>query len=238
MNNLSELFKQIRLSKDWSIRQAAKKMGLSHSYLSTLEKGIDRRTGKDSTPRPDTLKLIAKAYDYPYEELLKAAGYLGQEKSATREFNFSSFVNNIKLIMSNMSLEELSKDILDKTGYSIDSKQIRGYLNGDIEPFPGTINILNKYAEVSTDFWYRHNTMDDWNEEKKIFSEKSIIDSPEEFSPDFLLFSSIREDIKKWLSSEDSIPYIKIAMQAQQNKINVNSLKTFIESIVMDRVEK
>jgi len=56
MSNLGKLFKEIRLSKKWSIRQAAKKMGISYSYLSILEKGVDPRTGKDSNPKPETLK--------------------------------------------------------------------------------------------------------------------------------------------------------------------------------------
>jgi len=79
MSNLGKLFKEIRLSKKWSIRQAAKKMGISYSYLSILEKGVDPRTGKDSNPKPETLKMISKAYDYPYEELMKAAGYLSED---------------------------------------------------------------------------------------------------------------------------------------------------------------
>jgi len=54
MSNLGELFRQIRLGKNWSIREAAKKMGISYSYLSVLEKGADPRTGKDSNPKPDT----------------------------------------------------------------------------------------------------------------------------------------------------------------------------------------
>ena len=41
-------------------------MGISYSYLSILEKGVDPRTGKASNPEPETLKIISETYNYPY----------------------------------------------------------------------------------------------------------------------------------------------------------------------------
>jgi transcriptional regulator with XRE-family HTH domain len=136
MSNLGELFRQIRLSKNWSIRQAAKNMGLSYSYLSILEKGVDPRTGKDSCPKPETLRIISKAYDYPYEELMKAAGYLNDDNNLNKSFNPELFVDNIKLLIGKMTIEEFSEHIHIKTGYLIKPSQIRSYLNSDIQPFP------------------------------------------------------------------------------------------------------
>ena len=167
MNNLGELFRQIRISKGWSIRQAAQKMSISYSYLSILEKGADPRTGKDANPKPETLRVISKAYDYPYEELMKAAGYFIEDTSPNIRFDLTVFISNINLVMGKMSIEEFSKDIFDKTGYTINPKQIRSYLNGDIEPFPGTINILSKYTKVTSDFWYVFNTEETLIEERK-----------------------------------------------------------------------
>jgi transcriptional regulator with XRE-family HTH domain len=54
----------------------ARKAGISHGYLRTLEHGINPTTEKIIMPSPETLKSLAAAYDYPYEKLLKAAGYL------------------------------------------------------------------------------------------------------------------------------------------------------------------
>ncbi|BAF60147.1 predicted transcriptional regulator [Pelotomaculum thermopropionicum SI] len=74
MTKLSRLLKQLR--GDEPLRDAAERAGISHTYLSQLEKGIDPRTGKEIRPSPETLKGISKAYNYPYEKLLAVAGYL------------------------------------------------------------------------------------------------------------------------------------------------------------------
>ena len=238
MNNLGELFRHIRLSKNWSIRKAAKRMGISYSYLSILEKGIDPRTGKDSNPKPDTLRLISKAYEYPYEELLKAAGYLNDEDSSDRNFDLTVFISNMNLIMGDMTIEELSEDIHKKTGYSISPKQIRSYMNGDIEPFPGTINILSKYVGVSSDFWYKFNTEETLAEERKAYAELKLKASTEQLSKDFTLFNSLSEDIKQWVVKEENLPYLKAAMEAQQKKVSPNSLHLIIETLVNERSRK
>lgn len=62
-----------------SLREASEKSGLSHSYIRYLENG--KRPGSDTpiNPTPDTLRALSKAYDYPYEELMKAAGYIADE---------------------------------------------------------------------------------------------------------------------------------------------------------------
>lgn len=235
MNNLGQLFRQIRRNRKWSIREAAGRMGISYSYLSILERGTDPRTGKDSNPRPDTLRLISKAYDYPYEELLRIAGYLNDTPVPGYEFDLTVFISNMNLIMNGMSIEELSKDIFEKTGYTISPSQIRGYMNGDIEPFPGTINILSKYAQVTTDFWYMFNTEETLEAEHKKYEESMLKTNSEQFNKDFVYFTSLNEDIKRWLLREESIPYIKVAMEAQENQVNYASLKLILDTLISDR---
>ncbi|MCX7843305.1 MAG: helix-turn-helix domain-containing protein [Clostridia bacterium] len=232
MNNLGQLFRQIRRSKKWSVREAAKRLGISYSYLSILEKGTDPRTGRDSKPQPDTLRLISKVYDYPYEDLMKASGYLDDEFVPGRIFDLTVFISNLNLIMGEMGVEELSKDIYEKTGYTINPNQIRSYINGDIEPFPGTINILSKYARVTPDFWYMFNTKETLELERKKYQESIASYSTDQFNKDFLYFTSMSEDIKNWIVQEDSIPYIKLAMEAQHRKINPESLRLMIETFV------
>lgn len=230
MSNLGELFRQIRVAKNWSIREAAKKMGISYSYLSVLEKGIDPRTGKYANPKPDTLRIISKTYEYPYEELMRAAGYLDDEVTYDRKFDLTVFISNINLLMGDMSIEEFSKDIYDKTGYNISPKQIRSYLNGDIEPFPGTMNILSKYAKVTLDFWYRFNNSETLAEERKKYQEQLLKDV-EEDSNGSMIIANLPRNVRNWLVSEESIPYVEAAMEAYNKKINPNSLKLVIESI-------
>jgi HTH-type transcriptional regulator, competence development regulator len=79
MSELGNLLRQLRGKE--TLRDAAARIGVSHTYLSILEKGYDQRSGKPIKPTADTLKLISKAYDYPYEELLKLAGILEEDES-------------------------------------------------------------------------------------------------------------------------------------------------------------
>ena len=235
MGNLGELFRQIRVSKNWSIREAAKKMGISHTYLSVLEKGQDPRSGKDSNPRPDTLRLISNAYEYPFEELLKAAGYIGDECYTDHKYDLTVFICNMNLIMDNMTVEELSDDILEKTGCTISPKQIRSYLNGDIEPYPGTINILSKYARVTTDFWYVFNTRETLEMERKKYEENILKIASEQHNKEFYIFTSLREEIKDWLLKEENHQYLKVAMEAQSKKVNTTTLKLLVETLANEK---
>lgn len=234
MSNLGKLFKEIRLSKKWSIRQAAKKMGISYSYLSILEKGVDPRTGKDSNPKPETLKMISKAYDYPYEELMKAAGYLSEDVQIQKKFDHDIFVKNILLIMGNMTAEEFSDDIYQKTGYQIKPSQIKSYIDGDIEPFPGTINILSKYAQVTPDFWYVPNTEESLRKEREKYNETILKAASQTFDKNFETFLNLDDDIKNFLSSEENMPYIKTAMEARSKNISADTLKLLIDTIAKE----
>jgi transcriptional regulator with XRE-family HTH domain len=235
MNNLGELFRQIRISKNWSIREAAKRMSISYSYLSVLEKGLDPRTGKGSCPKPDTLKVISKAYDYPYEELMKAAGYISEDMPIDRKFDLTVFISNMHLIMGKMTIDNLSEDIFKKTGYTINPKQIRSYLNGDIEPFPGTINILSTYVAVSTDFWYRFNTDETLEEERVKYKESMLNSTSVQFDKDYFIFSSISDEVKSWILHEDSLPYIKIVLEAHRKKISPGSIRVVIDAMVSEK---
>jgi transcriptional regulator with XRE-family HTH domain len=67
-----------RLRADEPLRDAAARIGISHTYLSILEKGIDPRNGNAVKPSAETLQKLARAYNYPYEKLMEAAGYLNR----------------------------------------------------------------------------------------------------------------------------------------------------------------
>lgn len=64
-----------------SLREASERSGLSHSYIRYLE--IGKRPGSNTpiNPTPETLKALAKAYDYPYNELMEVAGYIDETPS-------------------------------------------------------------------------------------------------------------------------------------------------------------
>lgn len=78
MEKLGDIIRGLRGKE--SLRDASKRIGISHTYLDTIEKGYDKRSGSPVNPTPDTLKLLSKAYNYPYQELMEVAGYIDEEK--------------------------------------------------------------------------------------------------------------------------------------------------------------
>lgn len=66
---------QVRQSKGWSLREAAKRIGIAHSRLDEIEKMIDGRTRKPFVPSYVNVVKLAKAYGLPPDELLRKAGY-------------------------------------------------------------------------------------------------------------------------------------------------------------------
>lgn len=108
MGKLHEMLKSKRKELKLSLREAGNLIGISHSYLSTLEKGFDPRTGSPISPTPETLKLISKAYNIKYEELMKVAGYLKEYSHVTEEtFNDEDFKRILPFI-----IDYLNKNIM------------------------------------------------------------------------------------------------------------------------------
>lgn len=92
MGKLPEVLRKLRGTR--SLRDVSKRAGISHNYLRNLEMGIDPRTKAPIHPSPDTLRKLAVAYDYPYEELLKLAGYL--DNGSDNE-SFGSILKKIRV---------------------------------------------------------------------------------------------------------------------------------------------
>lgn len=88
MSDIHGLIKKIR-GKD-SLREATKKTGISYTYWSVLEKGIDPRTKSPIKPSPETLKAISEGYRFDYEELMRVAGYMEPKKD--KEFSLPESV--------------------------------------------------------------------------------------------------------------------------------------------------
>lgn len=81
LKEIGDKLREIRVKKNLSLRKAAEKVGISHTYLNALEKGHDPRTGRPVNPSTRTLMLIAKGYGIPLEELLRMASSEGAEES-------------------------------------------------------------------------------------------------------------------------------------------------------------
>jgi len=76
MDTLQKILINKRKELKLSFRKAAKLIGISSTYLSNLESGIDPRTNAPNKPTPETLELISKAYKIDYNKLMIAAGYI------------------------------------------------------------------------------------------------------------------------------------------------------------------
>ncbi len=77
---LGEFLINKRKEFNLSLREAALKLNISHSYLAKLENGYDDRSGMQNNPRPETLLLISNGYNASYVELLRLSGYLDSLK--------------------------------------------------------------------------------------------------------------------------------------------------------------
>ena len=91
MNSFAAYLHELRKSRGLSLKQVEAKAGVSNAYLSQLERGLRK------PPHPDILRRLATAYEVPVEDLLVAAGYLGNgaEKGITREAIEKAFAHVI-----------------------------------------------------------------------------------------------------------------------------------------------
>jgi transcriptional regulator with XRE-family HTH domain len=105
---LSRLLMELRGNK--TLREVAEKAGISHTYLGVLEKGIDPRSGKQIKPSTDTLERLAKAYKYPYEKLLKAAGYLNNDDNKSTDAELEDFLRNSNVKFNGAPLDDEDKE--------------------------------------------------------------------------------------------------------------------------------
>ncbi|WP_425447782.1 helix-turn-helix domain-containing protein [Dethiothermospora halolimnae] len=72
---LGNLLKDKRNQMGLSLRDASKLIGISHNYLSIIEKAKDPRSESPIKPTIDTLKMISDAYNLNINNLLELAGY-------------------------------------------------------------------------------------------------------------------------------------------------------------------
>lgn len=72
-----EQLRKWREAKKLSLRKLDELSGVSHVYLSQIE------IGNRGVPSPDVLKKLADPLGVSYRELMRAAGYLGEDTLST-----------------------------------------------------------------------------------------------------------------------------------------------------------
>ncbi len=76
-----------------SLRDFAEECGISHTYLDSIEKGYDPRTGKTVNVTVETLKKIAKAMGMSINDLLLVSGDVRLEDLVYKEDDIKSILN-------------------------------------------------------------------------------------------------------------------------------------------------
>jgi len=146
---IGDLIKEYRTKNKMSLRDFASRCGLSHTYISALEKNIDSRTGKPIAPTLDTVKYISKGMNMQIEDILKILD--DEQEFIVNEEVSKSFINNsaavlvygtipagvpMEMIEDIIDTEEIPADML-KGGKQYFGLKIKGnsmypeYLDGD-----------------------------------------------------------------------------------------------------------
>lgn len=111
VSELGDFLKRLRGSL--SLREAARRSGLSYSYISSLEAGKHPKTGVPINPSPDKLKGLAKAYNYDFNKLMQKAGYVENEHK-----------DNEDELLEGIDLELTDDELLDRFNISLDGKKL------------------------------------------------------------------------------------------------------------------
>jgi len=91
MTEIGTFLKKLR--GNTSLREVQREAGVSHTYLSSLEKGKDPRSKNKILPSPDVLKKLAIYYEHPYLDLMIKTGYASANERYTNPQNntFNSY---------------------------------------------------------------------------------------------------------------------------------------------------
>lgn len=93
-----------------SLRDFAKKLDISHTYLDSIEKGYDNRSKKPLRITVDTLSKIANALNEPIENLVALSENRKPSKIPLSSLDIA-FVNGIQGL--NKENQETLKDIME-----------------------------------------------------------------------------------------------------------------------------
>ena len=95
--HLGHRLREVRESREWSLREVAARVKINHGYLSQLERG------EIAEPGPSMLHKVAKGYDVPFSVVMEWSGFIepaGQELTANQALALS-------YLGENPSVEEL-----------------------------------------------------------------------------------------------------------------------------------
>lgn len=94
-----------------SLRDIQKISGVSYTYLRSIEKGVDPRSGNTIIPTPETLEKLARAYNHSYTDLMEKAGYLQPSKDYQKHLKTNLEAALIKITKDNEFIPEVNEEI-------------------------------------------------------------------------------------------------------------------------------
>lgn len=106
-----EYLQGLRLRRGWSLREAAKHVGLAHSRIDEVEKMIDARTGKAFVPSYVNVVKFAKAYGQAPDELLRKAGYEPGLELTSREWRIVGLFRRLPEDVQDVIIAEVEQRI-------------------------------------------------------------------------------------------------------------------------------
>ncbi|TER93334.1 XRE family transcriptional regulator, partial [Staphylococcus epidermidis] len=119
VNDFGKKLKELR--GDQSIREASRNIGISHTYLDSLEKGIDPRTGKERKPTIEVIHKLSKYYNVDFFDLSRLAGVFVSIKDTPKEVKreeinkmkkrFKEYFNDTEIIVKENYLDIMSKKL-------------------------------------------------------------------------------------------------------------------------------
>lgn len=125
MKKIGEMIKEYRTTNDLTLRDFANLCGLSHSYISLLEKGIDPRNNKPVIPTLETVERISRAMGISTQEILKEIGFIGTVESENDVIPSSN-----KPALSIKEQEKLDKEAEEMiSNLRMSLSQNKGYLD-------------------------------------------------------------------------------------------------------------
>lgn len=93
---LGELLKDVRGQR--SLRDMERITGLSHTYLSSLEKGVDPRNNSVRLPSLETLKMLSETLNIEFSILMESVGFPQLKKLEQANVELQKRLNDIKEI--------------------------------------------------------------------------------------------------------------------------------------------
>jgi len=109
-DSFAKLLIQLRSKKKLSLREASALVGISHTYLSALEKG-DPRNGTFLIPSADVLFKLCQAYELNLTEIMSAYNfnsssnnyfYIAKQLQMLRKTNIKRFQEIMDIVMSDI----------------------------------------------------------------------------------------------------------------------------------------